>query len=406
MDGAAILGALISPEGRENPYPTYSAAHGAGPIADIGGGMFLVHSYEAVNKVLRSNAFVPFDERFERPFLSDWREHPSLTSLTRSVLDSNPPDHTRMREVMAHAFTARRVAALEPAITRLADGLLDELAEAGADGAPVDFMETFAFRLSVGVICELFAMPAADWPRFRKLGADWTEVFEVMPSPEGIAAADSAFLEFEAYFTDLVGQRRKEPGEDLVSAVIKAADEAAAPLSAEEIVCNLAVLLAAGYETATNLFGNGLGLLFQYPHITAGLRDGSIPVGGFVEEVLRFDSPVQIAGRVAAADTEVAGNPFPAGTWAIAVIGAANRDPARYEDPDVFDPLRPDIQPLSFGAGIHHCLGAPMARLEGAIAFTRLLERFSDLAPAGTPERRERLVLRGYQNLPVTVRAS
>jgi cytochrome P450 len=404
VDGSEILAALISPEGREDPYPTYAATHTVGPVIDIGNDMRLITAYDAVDSVFRSSAFVPYDERYHRPFLADWDEHPALVSLTHSILDSNPPDHTRMKEVVTRAFTARRVAALEPKITRLCEELLDSLADAGGEGDALDFMEVFAFRMSVGVICELFGMPKEDQPRFRKLGADWTEVFEVIPSPDGLAAADAAYKEFEAYFEELVALRRREPGDDLVSAVIAASESPDANISPEEIVTNLAVLLAAGYETATNLFGNGLSLLFQYPEIARGLRAGTIPVGGFVEEALRYDSPVQISGRVASEDTVVAGEPIPSGHWAIMLIGAANRDPSRYADPDRFDPTRTDIQPLSFGAGIHHCTGAALARLEGSIVFPRLLERFPNIAPAGAPARRPRLVLRGFQNLPVTVR--
>jgi cytochrome P450 len=402
VDASTILAALLSPEGRENPYPAYAAAHELGPVFPIGDGLLLVPGYDAVNQTLRSQMFGPWDERFDRPFMTDWREHPSLVSLTRSVLDTNPPDHTRMRDVLARAFTARRVNALEPVVEQLAKELLDMLAEAAAGGS-ADFMETFAFRLSVGVVCELFGMPREDWPRFRKLGADWTEIFEVIPTPDGIAAADAAYLEFEDYFERLVAKRRVSPGDDLVSAVVQITDQEDAPLSAEELVCNLAVLLAAGYETATNLFGNGLGLLLRYPDVAARLRAKELATDRFVEEVLRFDSPVQIAGRVAREDAEIAGTPVPMGHWAILVLGAANRDPKRYPDPDRFDPARADIQPLSFGAGIHHCLGAALARLEGAIVFARLLERFPGIAPGDPPTRRNRLSLRGYEKLPVTL---
>jgi cytochrome P450 len=403
MDGPTLLGALTSPEGREDPYPIYAAAHEIGPVIPLGGDMFVVTGYEEVNRAFRSPHFGSWDEKYDRPFMPDWREHPSLLSLTQSVMYSNPPEHTRMREVMARTFTARRVAALEPVVGEIADELLDSLGKAGADGSPVDFMEVFSFRLSVGVICELFGMPAEDRPRFRQLGADWTEVFEVMPDPVAMSKADAAYLQFQAYFEQLVEQRRAEPRDDLVTAVVQLVDAEGAPLSAHELVCNLAVLLAAGYETVTNLFGNGLGLLFRFPEVAAQLRQRTLPVESFVEEVLRFDSPVQVSGRVAHTDSELAGTPIPAGGSLILMLGAANRDPKRYPDPDRFDATRTDIQPISFGAGIHHCLGAALARMEGATAFTRLLDRFPSIAPAGSPLRRDRLVLRGYESLPVTL---
>jgi cytochrome P450 len=225
-----------------------------------------------------------------------------------------------------------------------------------------------------------------------------------VPSPEGTAAADAAYLEFEDYFQQLVARRRVAPGDDLVSAVVQITDREDAPLNAEELVCNLAVVLAAGYETATHLFGNGLSLLFRYPEVAAGLRAKELAMDSFVEEVLRFDSPVQLVGRVAREeDADIAGTPVPPGDWAVLMLGAANRDPARYTDPDRFDPSRASIQPLSLGAGIHHCLGAPLARLEGAVVFSQLLERFPGIAPGDAPARRDRLTMRGYETLSVTL---
>jgi cytochrome P450 len=406
MDAAEILDDLLSPEGREDPYPSYAAAHELGPVLSIGDGMWIVPGYDATSQTLRSPAFGPWDDRYNRPFTeSEWKKRPSVAALTNSILDTNPPDHTRMRDALARAFTARRVNALEPMIARLTKELLDSLAEAqaAAGGSPVDFMDLFAFRLSVGVVCELFGMPREDWPRFRKLAADWTQVFEVAPTEEGTAAADAAYLEFEDYFQQLVARRRITPGDDLVSAVVQITDTEDAPLSAEELVCNLAVLLAAGYETVTNLFGNGLSLLFRYPDVAARLRTRELSVDRFVEEVLRFDSPVQLVARVAREDTHIAGTPVPMGDWAILMLGAANRDPGRYPDPDRFDPARADSHQLSLGAGIHHCLGAALARLEGAVAFSQLLERFPGIAPGEAPTRRDRLTMRGYEILPVTL---
>lgn len=403
MDGSQILAALTSPEGRDDPYPIYAEAHRLGPTARLDDGLWIVTGYDAVDQAFRAPTLLPWDNRFDRPFVPDWRDHASLFSLSRSLLNTNPPEHTRMRHAMAGAFTARRVAELEPAIARIADELIESIARKGADGTPIDFMDEFAFTMSVAVICELFGVPAGDRPRLRRLGADWTEVFEVIPSPEGIAAADTAFLAFQDYFQELIALRRKEPGEDLVSAVVQAAGEADSQLDEEELICNLAVLLVAGYETTTNLFGNGLAELMRNPDVAGGLISGRVSAQNFVQEVLRHDSPVQIAGRIVVQDQEIAGTVIPAGTFAILLVGAANRDPARYPDPDRFDPTRPDIKPASFGAGIHRCLGAALAELEGSASFSRLLRRFPNLAPAGDPVRRERLVLRGYQSMPVTV---
>lgn len=405
MDANEILGELVTPEGREDPYPYYAAAHELGSVLPLGDGLWMVPGYAAINEALRSDAFGPWDHRYNRLFTdAAWKQHPSVLALTKSILDTNPPDHTRMRDVLARAFSARRVAALEPMIRKLSRELLDSMAEAASDGSAVDFMDLFAFPVSIGVVGELFGMPREDWPLFKELGFAWTQVFEVAPGEDETIVADAAYAQIEDYFQKLVAKRRAGPGDDFVSAVVQIADQENAPLTAEELICNLGVVLTAGFETATHIFGNGLGLLFKHQEVAAGLRAGELPLDNFIEEVLRFDSPVQISARVARAENaEIAGTPIPMGDWAILALGAANRDPARYTDPDRFDPTRKSIQPISMGAGIHHCLGAPLARLEGAAAFDELLTRFPDIAPAGEPTRRDRLTLRGYQTLPVTL---
>jgi cytochrome P450 len=221
-----------------------------------------------------------------------------------------------------------------------------------------------------------------------------------------LAPADAAMLEIEKYFTALVAERRAAPRDDLTSALIHDADQGDGRLSEEELLSNLVLLLLAGFETTTNLFGNALAVLFDQPHLAAGLRAGAVSASGFVEEVLRFDSPVQLTSRLALVDgLQVAGMPVPKGSEVLLLLGAANRDQARFPEPERFDPDRPDNQPLSFGAGAHYCLGAALARLEAVTAIPLLLERFPDLAPAKDAERirADRLVLRGYRTFPVAL---
>ncbi|MFG2916497.1 cytochrome P450 [Kitasatospora sp. NPDC048298] len=405
MGGAAIIEQLMTTEGRSDPYPLYAKARELGPVAPIGDGMFMVSGYAAANKILRMPAFGVATAELLADLTPGYTEHSSLDLFGRSILQRNAPDQPRVRSLIASVFTARRVAALRPAVVAAVDRLLDEMAEQGADGSPVDFMDAFAFRLPVGVICELLGVPEQDRYRFRGLASDLTVALEFVQDLDELTDADSAADELTRYFTELAVERLARPQDDLVTdlARIAAADDER--LSAEELLANLVLLLVAGFETTTNLLGNGLNLLFHHPEAVAGLRSGAITPAGFTDEVLRFDSPVQVSGRVALGeDLVIEGVPIPPGHGVTLLVGSANRDPARYERSEVFDPTRTDSQPLSFGGGAHFCLGSQLARLEAEVAVPALLDRFPRLAPGGVPTRRDRLVLRGFETLPVTVR--
>ncbi|MFE0461281.1 cytochrome P450 [Kitasatospora sp. NPDC058965] len=403
-EGTEIINALLSPAGAADPYPLYQRARALGPAVPVWDDMLIATDYATVHQLLRDARFgvpdAPRREVFEPAFV----EHSSLQLLSKSILEVNAPDHARMRSLIASVFTARRVALLAPAVEASVARMLDELAERGADGRPVDFMDTFAFRLPVTVICELLGVPEQDRYRFRGLATDLTAALEVLVSEEELAAADRAGEELRDYFAELAAERRAHPREDLVSALVQAADGADARLTDEELLANLVLLLVAGFETTTNLLGNGLELAFQHPWTLAGLREGRIPAASFTEEVLRYDSPVQLTTRVPlVGGLELAGLPVPDKGGVFLLLGSANRDGARYVDPDVFDPLRKDSQPLSFGGGAHFCLGAQLAKLEATTALPALLDRFPGLARAGEPVRRARLVLRGYESFPVAL---
>lgn len=302
---------------------------------------------------------------------------------------------------MAHAFTARRIAGLQPAIARMADALLDAMADRGADGRAVEFMHDFAYLLPVTVICELIGIPEADREGFRPVARDLAGVFE-LSDVETLPAINAAAVELLGYFTGLAARRRAAPRDDLLSDLLAVSGSGDGRLTDAELLHNLTLLLVAGFETTTNLLGNGLQIILQDPSAGAAVRDGSVPPSAFVEEVLRFDSPVQLTSRVGY-DTSVGGVPVSQGTGVVTLLGAGNRDPRRFADPARFDPTRPDGGPLSFGGGAHFCIGAALARLEGVVAFPRLLRRFPKIAAAGEPTRRDTLVLRGFDALPVTV---
>ena len=401
MDTMEILTALGTPAGRADPYPLYASLHDIGEVIEFGPGSVLVVGYDAISSVLRDPGFRVSDESTLEQDFAGWAANPVFVQVVDWLLNLNAPRHSRIRSLMARTFTARRIAGLEPAITAMADELLDAMAERGSDGSAIEFMHDFAYLLPVTVICELIGIPEADRERFRPLTRDLTGVFELSDMAT-LPAINAAAVELLAYFTELAARRRAVPRDDLVSDLLAVTDADDGRLTDAELLHNLTLLLVAGFETTTNLLGNGLQVTLQNPPIGEGVRDGSIPAPAFVEEVLRYDSPVQLTSRIGY-DTTVGGVPVSPGAGVTTLLGAGNRDPRRFTAPDRFDPMRPDGGPLSFGGGAHFCIGAALARLEGAVAFPRLLNRFPKIAAAGEPTRMDRLLLRGFDTLPVTV---
>ncbi len=397
MDPIEILTALASPDGRADPYPYYAALHELGEAVPLGPETVIAVGYDAINSVLRDPGFRTSDaEIFARDF-PDWQDHPVLVQGADWILNMNGAHHARVRSVIARAFTARRIAALEPAIAKMTDDLLDAMAKRDA----VEFMHDFAYLLPVTVICELIGIPEEDREGFRPVARDLTEIFELQ-GPGMLPVTDAAAVELLAYFTGLAHKSRADPRDDLLSDLLALSDADDARLTGAELLHNLTLLLVAGFETTTNLLGNGLQIVLTQPDVGDAIRAGSVSAGAFVEEVLRYDSPVQLTSRIAY-QTKVGGVAVGEGTEVVTLIGAGNRDPRRFAAPDTFDPLRTDGGPLSFGGGAHFCIGAALARLEGTVAFPRLLTRFPGIAPAGEPVRRDRLLLRGFDTLPVTL---
>ncbi|HEX6684445.1 MAG TPA: cytochrome P450 [Candidatus Limnocylindrales bacterium] len=372
-----LFNKLETPEGLADPFPVYAELREHGPVVDLGGEFMVATTYDAVDRVLRDPAFVVgeggvFD--------------------VRSILRSNPPDHTRVRRLMAGVFTPRRVNGLRAAVVGLTHDLIEAMR---AKGNSADIMADFAYRLPVNVICELLGVPEKDREWFRPVAHDATATLEGQITPEEFDSAVDASRLIRKYFEHLVTERRADPQDDLVSALSNAEPGS---LSDGELLSNLALLLVAGFETTTSLFGNGLRILFDDPSRMPGLLANP---NDFVEEFLRLDSPVQLTSRFANETVSVQGREVREGTYILALIGSANRDPLRFRDPDSFDPLRPNNTPISFGAGAHFCLGAALARLEAQVAFPLLLQALPGLRPSGEPVRRRRLVLRGYESMPV-----
>src|SRR6266851_1132606 len=288
MKAEDIFTALIEPAGLADPYPLYAALHELGEVIPAGGGMILVVGYETASAVLRDPGYlVPDAERLDGIF-PGWREHPSMNA--ESLLNLNGEAHARIRGLMARQFTHRRVQALEPAIERLTDELLD-----GFSGGSLDFMDAFAFALPVTVICELIGVPKADRSAFRPLARSLTATLEPFVNDAQLAEADGAAVRLAEMFGALIAERRARPRDDLLSGLVAACDSNR--LSESELIQNLILLLVAGFETTTNLLGNGLAIALADPAAAGAVRSGEVSPAAFVEEVLRYDSPVQFTGE-------------------------------------------------------------------------------------------------------------
>src|SRR5215475_5917604 len=323
-----ILTALDSPAGRADPYPHYAALHELGEAVRLAPGSVAIVGYDANAAVLRDPAVRHEDYAQIAAVLPQWLDHPSLTESEDWILNLDPPRHTRIRSLMSKAFTARRVAALEPAIAAMTDQLLDAMSGHGSGGEPVEFMQDFAYLLPVTVICELIGIPESDRAEFRPLARAVTTIFDFSDLGD-LAEADKATAQLLEYFTGLAAQRRANPRDDLLSALVAVASSDDGRLSDAELTRNLILLLVAGFETTTNLLGNGLHIVLQDPALAASLRSGDVPVAAFIEEVLRYDSPVQAASNRVSPGQDVGGLVIEPGEHLMPLIGAGNRDPRK-----------------------------------------------------------------------------
>jgi cytochrome P450 len=398
-----VLKGLFSEAGLDDPYRYYAELHKLGPVSLLGGDggyAAVVTGYQAADELLRDPRFRVADDAFSDELSGPgWREHPLLAVLNNSMMYSNGARHQRARRLFHQVFTPRRVAELEPAIGHLVDGLMDQLAERFAQDGEADFMTEFAYPLPSGVVGALLGIPQADLAWFRPRVERINDFLDVVgKTAEVLAAADQATRELSDYYRALIAERRKKPSDDLISQLVEAIDAGLHEVSDHDLICNLLVLFNASFVTTIHLIGNGMWLLLDQPELRSGAGTPA-----FVEEVLRYEAPVQFVARWSEEAAAVAGTVLPPKRVVLVMLGAANRDSQRFPEPDLFDIGRPNLKPLSFGAGPHYCLGAALARVEARIAFPQLLERFPSLRSARPPARNPHQFLRGFATMPVTL---
>ncbi len=404
---------LTTPEGRADPYPHYARIRERTPLFRSSMGSWIVTRFDDCQRVLRAPHFGKGSDQDAtlRMRIGRWgipaeevADFCEFFERRQSMLTLNPPDHTRLRGLVARAFTPSTVEELRPHVVSLCDGLLDAMADVAGNGDSVDIMNELAFPLPVAVIGELLGVPMADRAQFQALVRAATRILEPTSEVEDLRGARAARMSMEQYFETLIAERRQRPADDLLSQLIAVSD-GSDRLSQDEVISTAILLFAAGFETTTNLIGNGLSALLSHPEEQARLRasvEDPDAVQRAVEELLRWDSPVQLDGRMVLRATEVAGQTLAPGDQVMTLLGAANRDPRRFSEPESLDLGRDEGPPMSFGSGIHYCLGAALARLEGQVCFGRLLTRFKDiqLGEAGIAHR-DTITLRGLVRLPV-----
>ena len=393
----------LSTRFREDPYPIYHALRTKDPVhyMELTRGWMLTR-YEDIVFALRDPRFSADREPQDVGMALNTESSEFVQFLQASLLGLDPPAHTRLRTLVNKAFTPRVVEGMRPRIQQIADGLLDDAqTRARQNGHTIDVIADLADPLPVIVIAELLGVPAEDRHRVRRWSSALARALDPIFERDVLEAADRAVVELRDYFRPMLEARRHEPKDDLLTALVQA-EEAGDALSEEELYAFCILLLGAGSETTTNLIGNGMLALLRSPDQLERLRDVPALSETAIEELLRYDSPVQLTSRITTEEVEIGGRTMPEGAMLVLSLSAANRDPEQFPDPDRLDIGREENRHLSFSQGGHYCVGAPLARMEAAIALNTLLERLPDPRLAvERPQWREMITLRGLTALPV-----
>jgi len=397
---ALSLESIFTPELISDPYPTYRFLRENHPVLHIPDtNTWILTRYQDIVETLRDKRLGHIDD----PSLSpEQREeamkNPAVAGLAATMLVQNPPDHTRLRALVVKAFDARRVERMRERIRTIANDLIDGFIDAGEG----DLVRLFTHPLPVIVICDMLGIPEADRAGFVEGTKISGRLIDPSPmTPEELDQANANFLESNAYFSALCEERRQHPQDDLVTALVESETEHG-KLTQKELVSNIGLLFAAGHETTVNLMGNALLALYRNRDQLTVLRDDFTRMPAAVEEFLRYDSSVQLTARGAFEDVEIAGVAVPKGHQVITLLGAGNRDPQVFDEPERLDVTREKVKPLSFGGGIHLCLGAQLARAEAVEAMTALLSRLPnlELEEIDAPSWKQTITLRGVTEMP------
>jgi pimeloyl-[acyl-carrier protein] synthase len=388
----------LSPAFHADPYPFYRQLRETEPVYLSPMGLWILTAYDECVTSLRDPRFGR--DGFEAILAAQYGEESEAGRLPRSMLFRDPPDHTRLRALVNRAFTPRVIEGMRGQIQGVVSRLLDRVQAKGR----MDVIADLAYPLPVTVICDMLGVPVDDHERIKDWSSDIIRSLDAIGIPSDPSIVERGRVGRRGiadYFRALLPERRRHPRADLLSSLI-AAEEQGDRLTEGELLATCVLLFIAGHETTVNLIGNGLLSLLRHPDQLERLRQEPALIGSAVEELLRFDSPVQRTARITNAEVELRGKTIPKGAFVVTAIGAANRDPAHFPDPDRLDVARPDNRHIAFGFGIHFCLGAPLARVEGQLALGALLERMPHLRLADAElQWRESSTLRGLKALPV-----